>query len=115
MKLLVQRIIFFVPISFLKIICIKFDQGGLNMNNPDSGQNKAAFLQIESILSDLRPYIASHGGDVSLVKIENNIVFIKFSGTCVSCPLSFYTVTYGIERHIKGKIPEIVRVEVIEE
>ena len=27
----------------------------------------------------MRPYIASHGGDVSLVKIENNIVFINTS------------------------------------
>lgn len=94
---------------------MNFDFKERNMQNPDQGQNSDIFLQVKLILDDLRPYITSHGGDVSLVKIENNIVFIKFSGTCVSCPLSFYTVTYGIERHIKGKIPEILRVEVVEE
>lgn len=73
------------------------------------------FVQIESVLSDLRPYIESHGGDVALVDVKDGIVYIKFSGTCVSCPLSFYTVTYGIERHIKEKLPAIKRVEVIEE
>ena len=81
----------------------------------NSGKDVKVFLQIESILEELRPYITSHGGDVSLVKIEKEIVFIKFSGNCVSCPLSFYTVTYGIERHIKAKIPNIIRVEVIDE
>lgn len=94
---------------------MNFDFKEPDVANPTNDQEKTVFFQIESILNDLRPYIASHGGDVSLVKIENNIVFIKFSGTCVSCPLSFYTVTYGIERHIKVKMPEIVRVEVIEE
>jgi Fe-S cluster biogenesis protein NfuA len=94
---------------------MNFDFKEPDVISTDLDQDKTVFLQIESILNDLRPYIASHGGDVSLVKIENNIVFIKFSGTCVSCPLSFYTVTYGIERHIKVKIPEIVRIEVIED
>jgi len=94
---------------------MKFEDRGIKNQNTDSGEPRSDFVQIESILNDLRPYIASHGGDVSLIKIEEGIVFIKFSGTCVSCPLSFYTVTYGIERHIKAKIPEIVRVEVIED
>jgi Fe-S cluster biogenesis protein NfuA len=83
------------------------DLGGGSSKDP-------IFIQIEGILAALRPYITSHGGDVSLVDVKDGVVFIKFSGACVSCPLSFYTVTYGIERHIKVKLPEIVRVEVIE-
>lgn len=94
---------------------MKLEPKETNIQITDPNQGDNVFLQIESILNDLRPYITSHGGDVTLVKVEDGIVFIKFSGTCVSCPLSFYTVTYGIERHIKGKIPEILRVEVVEE
>lgn len=70
--------------------------------------------QIEQVLRELLPYIASHGGHVELVEVKETIVFIKFSGACVQCPLSFYTVTYGIERHIKVKIPWITCVEVVE-
>jgi Fe-S cluster biogenesis protein NfuA len=90
-----------------------FKQSNLQVTGQD--KNSSVWVQIESILTDLRPYIASHGGDVSLVDLKDGIVFIKFSGACVSCPLSFYTVTYGIERHIKTKISEIIRVEVIED
>ena len=70
---------------------------------------------IEQVLTELLPYIASHGGHVELVDVRETVVFIKFSGACVQCPLSFYTVTYGIERHIKIKAPWITRVEVIED
>jgi len=70
--------------------------------------------QIQQVLDDLLPYIESHGGSVEFVTLKENIVFIRFSGTCVHCPLSFYTVTNGIERHIKAQIPWIKAVEVIE-
>jgi Fe-S cluster biogenesis protein NfuA len=75
---------------------------------------EAAKITIQQVLAELMPYIASHGGNVELVEFKDKIVFIKFYGTCVQCPLSFYTVTYGIERHIKAKIPWIIRVEVVE-
>lgn len=70
--------------------------------------------QIQQVIDSLQPYVASHGGLVEFVSLCDNIVTIKFQGTCVECPLSFYTVTYGIERHIKAKLPDIIRVEVAE-
>lgn len=71
--------------------------------------------QIQVVLAQLQPYIASHGGAVELVRVENNVVYIKFQGACVQCPLSFYTVTYGIERQIKAQISSIQSVQVIED
>ena len=71
--------------------------------------------QINQILDGLQLYISSHGGRVEFVALKDSIVFIKFYGTCVQCPLSFYTLTYGIERHIKDKIPSISSVQAIEE
>lgn len=109
-------------------------QGQIDLQNPPSSssdliqgpnsldsQGSLVDLQVdpmalvEQVLTELLPYIASHGGHVELVRIEDAVVFIKFSGACVQCPLSFYTVTYGIERHIKVKVPWITRVEVIED
>jgi Fe-S cluster biogenesis protein NfuA len=70
--------------------------------------------QIQQVLDDLQPYITSHGGRVEFVELKEFVVFIRFYGTCLECPLSFYTLTYGIERHIKDKIPSILRVEALE-
>ncbi len=70
--------------------------------------------QIQAVLDELQAYITSHGGRVEFVELKDFVVFIRFYGACLSCPLSFYTLTYGIERHIKNKIPSILRVEALE-
>ncbi len=78
-------------------------------------QNSAAFeQQIIQELAVLQPYMASHGGRIDFVKYEQAIVYVSLHGTCNQCPLSFYTVTYGIERHLKAKFSCIQRVEVVE-
>ena len=35
---------------------------------------------VESVLSELRPMIQRDGGNIELVKIENNIVYVKLLG-----------------------------------
>ncbi len=69
---------------------------------------------ISQELDKLQPYIASHGGKIEFVKLQDSVVYVKLYGTCVGCPLSFYTLTYGIERQLKSKISTISRVEAIE-
>lgn len=69
---------------------------------------------VQEVLENLRPYVQSHGGDIMFIDLVDDKVFIKFIGNCIECPLSFYTVTYGIERHIKAKLPDIVGVEVLD-
>lgn len=71
-------------------------------------------VAIQQVLDGLQPYITSHGGCVEFVEWKDSIVYIRFYGTCLECPLSFYTLTYGIERHIKEKIPAVLRVEALE-
>lgn len=64
-------------------------------------------------LDKFQPYIASHGGNIEFVELKESVVYVRLHGTCVDCPLSFYTLTYGIERQLKLKIPSITRVEAI--
>ena len=63
----------------------------------------------------LEPYVSSHGGQIQFVSYEDHTVFVRLSGTCETCPLSFYTVTMGLEQKLlKAEIP-VKRVEIIEE
>ncbi len=63
--------------------------------------------RIEKALDAVRPYLHSHGGDVSIVTIRHRTLHVKFQGACVGCPISLYTLTLGIEEQIKQAIPEI--------
>lgn len=66
-------------------------------------------------LDTLQPYIQSHGGKIKFVKLEDSVVYVRLYGTCVECPLSFYTLTYGLERQLKAKVPSVSRVETIDD
>lgn len=51
------------------------------------------------------------GGNVEFVEIDGPIVKLKLQGACGSCPSSTTTMTMGIERRLKERIPEILEVE----
>ena len=68
--------------------------------------------KINAVLDDIRPYLQIDGGDVMLVKIDNEgIVELKLLGACNTCPLKPMTLRAGIERALMNKIPEIKRIE----
>lgn len=59
----------------------------------------------------VRPYLMADGGNVEFVEIDGPIVKLKLQGACGSCPSSTTTMTMGIERRLKERIPEILEVE----
>lgn len=64
--------------------------------------------QIEKILDEqVRPSLASHGGNIEVIDYDNDILFIKLSGGCQGCSSSTTTVKDGVERLLKQKFPEI--------
>lgn len=69
------------------------------------------FDRVDLALDDVRPHLAVDGGDVELVEITpDNLVKIKWLGSCESCNMSVMTMRAGIEQAIRLKVPEIVGV-----
>ena len=65
--------------------------------------------KIEKVLDDqIRPALASHGGDIEVIDFDNNKLFVKLTGGCQGCSSSKATLKDGIERLIDGKFPELV-------
>ena len=59
-------------------------------------------------LDEIRPYLASDGGDISLVKITSDLmVFIRFEGACKTCDVNQMTLKNGIEQTVKKYAPEV--------
>lgn len=70
--------------------------------------------KVEKVIDDLRPFLMNDGGNIELVKIEDNIVYVRLQGACAACPLQDITIKDGIERILIDKIPEIKEVKVEE-
>ena len=70
--------------------------------------------RIEKALSVCRPFLQADGGDVELVRYnDDGVVELRYLGTCVTCPMSKMTLRAGIERAIMHFSPEVKRVEAV--
>lgn len=67
---------------------------------------------VEKALNEIRPFLNSDGGDITLVEIiDNKHVKVRLEGACTSCSLSISTMKAGVETTIKKYAPEIETVE----
>lgn len=67
--------------------------------------------KVEKALGEIRPHLQADGGDIELIDVKEGVVTVKLTGACGSCPMSAMTLKNGVEKTLKEKIPEIVRVE----
>ena len=66
-------------------------------------------------LAEIRPFLNSDGGDISLVSIEDKrIVNVQLHGACVGCSVNQMTLKSGVEMTIKKYAPQILSVINIE-
>src|SRR5271156_6670514 len=63
--------------------------------------------RVERALEDVRPMLASHGGDVELVKVEPPTIDVRFTGACDGCPASALTFHAGVKKAVQDSCPEI--------
>ena len=66
-------------------------------------------LNIEKALDEIRPFLQSDGGDISLLSIEDNnkLVRVQLEGACVGCSVNQMTLKSGVEMTIKKYAPQI--------
>jgi Fe-S cluster biogenesis protein NfuA len=67
--------------------------------------------RINALLEKVRPYIQMHGGDVQLLRIEDNTAVMKVHGACVNCSLASVTYNKTIGPLVIKEIEEIEKVE----
>lgn len=76
-----------------------------------AGGGGAMEQRIREILdAEIRPAVAMDGGDITLDRVENNVVYLHMQGSCAGCPSSTATLRMGIETRLKEAIPELVEV-----
>lgn len=55
--------------------------------------------------------VRQDGGDMELVDVDaRGVVRIRLRGACVGCPSSGTTISLGIERNLRKRIPEVTAV-----
>ena len=72
--------------------------------------------RVAGIVERIRPMIQADGGDIELVGVDEStgVVSIRFQGACKGCPAAAMTLKMGVERHVKGNVPEIKEVVAVD-
>lgn len=65
-------------------------------------------------LESIRPFLKNDGGDIELIEVKDQKVFVKLIGNCNGCPMSFSTMKLGVESTVKQFVPEITEVISVE-
>ena len=58
----------------------------------------------------VRPALAAHGGNVEIIDLDNDKLFVRLSGGCQGCSSSKATLKDGIQTLVKQNFPEISEV-----
>jgi Fe/S biogenesis protein NfuA len=88
------------------------DFSGFHFDNPNkpTGPAEDAPLadRVQWVLDmEINPAVASHGGTVALVEVQEKNVFLRFGGGCHGCSASSLTLKQGIETRLREKFPDL--------
>ena len=73
--------------------------------------SKKIINKIESALDEIRPYLRSDGGDISLVEVTDDYtVKVKLMGACETCHVCRMPLKNGVEVGVKIPVPKVKKV-----
>jgi NifU-like protein len=67
----------------------------------------------ETLDREIRPQLKADGGDIELVDVDRNIVYVRLLGTCIGCPATGVTLKAFVEAKLKEFAGQDVKVEEI--
>tara|TARA_B100001250_G_scaffold408886_1_gene432126 strand:- start:455 stop:1078 length:624 start_codon:yes stop_codon:yes gene_type:complete len=82
--------------------------GGFSFENPNPlWMDEISKAVAEIIETEVNPAVASHGGHVELMGVEDGKAVIVFGGGCQGCGMADVTLKQGVESMIKDHVPSI--------
>lgn len=85
-------------------LTIKAPNAKVPMVNEDSPLNERINYYLQT---EINPGLASHGGTVSLIDVDEGIAILQFGGGCQGCGQADMTLKEGIEKTLLERIPEL--------
>ncbi|HEY3861851.1 MAG TPA: NifU family protein [Verrucomicrobiae bacterium] len=68
--------------------------------------------RLADALDKVRPYMQSHGGNVELLSLENDVATLRLQGACKTCPSSAVTLELAVRQAVEEACPDLLGFEV---
>jgi Fe-S cluster biogenesis protein NfuA len=68
--------------------------------------------KLQGIIDLMRPAVQADGGDLVLVRadVETGVIEVQLQGACSSCAVSSATLSGGVERILRDRLPWVTEV-----
>ena len=86
-------------------------QNGFRIYYPSPTWEDSTAQRIQDVLDkQINPGIASHGGSVSLERLEGDTAVVSMGGGCQGCASAKVTLSQGVVQMIRAAVPEVKNV-----
>ena len=68
--------------------------------------------RIAEAVDSVRPFLASHGGGVEILSVEDGVARLRLQGSCNGCPASASTLEHALKEAIDEAAPDLLSLEV---
>ena len=80
-------------------------------NIPKPGLETPLAAAVQTVLDEkINPAVASHGGHISLIDVQESTAYIRREGGCQGCGMANVTLKEGVEKEILASVPGITTV-----
>lgn len=83
------------------------------MTTEPAGDVDVDLDSLNETLEYIRPALQADGGDLILLGVDSGTVNLQLVGACGGCPMSTMTLTAGIERILKDRVPGVETVNAV--
>ena len=89
-------------------------ESGFKVEAPNAGLTKPEGPVAEAIVrvldEKINPAVAAHGGNISLVAVQDETAYLRFGGGCQGCGMVNVTLKQGVEKTLFADVPQITKV-----
>ncbi len=71
--------------------------------------------EVEQVLEKIRPALKEHQGELKLIEIKDDVVYLSFEGGCSSCPVVDISLKNLVDTVIKGNLKWVKKVEITQQ
>lgn len=80
---------------------------------PEEEERMITRESVEAALDKIRVGLKSEGGDIDLVEVKDDVVFVRLKGACGTCPMSTLTLKNWVETTMKREVPGVKAVQAL--
>lgn len=88
------------------------DIGAAESGGLSDAERAERLSKLQGIIDLMRPAVQADGGDLLLVgaDVETGVVEVQLQGACSSCAVSSATLSGGVERILRERLPWVTEV-----